>query len=84
MTFQVAVDIMPRQELLDPQGKTVEKNLPNLGISNVQNVRIGKHITFQLTANTEDEAHEIVKTTCEKILTNKIMESYTYELTTAS
>ncbi len=80
MKFVAEIDIMPHRELLDPQGKTVLKNLPNLGLEGFENVRMGKHVHLALEATTEAEAREKVDTACRKLLANLIMESYHFEL----
>jgi phosphoribosylformylglycinamidine synthase len=74
---------MPHKELLDPQGKTVAKNISNLDISGIEDVRIGKHITMNLEAASEEEAKEKVDVACKKILANMIMETYTFTLAAA-
>jgi len=80
MKFKAEIDIMPLQEILDPQGKAVQLGLGNLGLHAVTEVRVGKHITLRLEANDEKEAHEKVDDACKKLLANAIMESYTFEL----
>jgi len=80
MKFTAEIDVMPRPELLDPQGKAVLLGLEHLGLDQVGDVRIGKHITLQLEAETEEIAREKVEKACSKLLANLIMESYTYEL----
>ena len=80
MKFTAEIDVMPKKELLDPQGKAVMLGLEHLGLNNVENVRIGKHITLQLEANNEAEAKEKVEAACKKLLANLIMESYRFEL----
>ena len=80
MKFTAEIDVMPKKELLDPQGKAVMLGLEHLGLGNVQDVRIGKHITLQLDANSESEAKTQVEDACKKLLANLIMESYQYEL----
>ena len=47
MTYQVEIRVMPLKDLLDPQGKAVLGGLGNLGMSNITDVRIGKHIVLQ-------------------------------------
>ncbi len=71
---------MPHAELLDPQGKTVRKNLPNIGIHEVEQVRIGKHIELILHADSEEQAREIVDNACRKLLVNLIMEKYVFKI----
>lgn len=80
MKFQAHINIMPHKELLDPQGKTVQQNLPNLQIKGVEDVRIGKHVTMRLEAPNEAAAREQVENACKKLLANLIMETYTYEI----
>lgn len=80
MKFIAEIDVMPRPELLDPQGKAVLLGLEHLGLDQVDDVRIGKHITLNLEAETEEIAREKVDKACSKLLANLIMESYTYEL----
>ncbi|RAU82064.1 phosphoribosylformylglycinamidine synthase subunit PurS [Pontibacter arcticus] len=80
MKFIAEIDVMPRPELLDPQGKAVLLGLEHLGLDQVSDVRIGRHITLQLEAETEAIANEKVEKACSKLLANLIMESYTFEL----
>ncbi len=80
MRFKAEIDIMPLKELLDPQGKAVKLGLGNLGVENVNDVRVGKHITLDVEANDESEAKTKVETACKKLLANMIMESYTYTI----
>jgi phosphoribosylformylglycinamidine synthase subunit PurS len=81
MNFTAAINIMPKKELLDPQGKTVLKNMKNIDVVGVEDIRIGKHITMSINANSEAEAKQKVETACQKLLANMIMESFTYEIT---
>ena len=81
MKFTAEIDIMPHAELLDPQGKAVMLGLEHLGLEQVADVRIGKHITLALEAENEAAAQEKVENACKKLLANLIMESYSYELT---
>ena len=80
MKYIAEIDVMPLKEILDPQGKAVKIGLGNLGITNVNDVRIGKHITMELEAASKEEAEKEVNTACKKLLANLIMENYTYKL----
>ena len=80
MKFVAEINVMPRPELLDPQGKAVLLGLEHLGLDQVENVRIGKHITLNLEAENETIAREKVDKACSKLLANLIMESYAYDL----
>jgi len=76
MTYTVEVKIMPLKNLLDPQGKAVMGGLQNLGINNVADVRVGKHIDLQIDADSEQAAKEIAEEAAKKLLANAVMEMY--------
>jgi len=76
MKFLVEIDIMPRKELLDPQGKAVTNGLHNIGFTSLDNVRVGKHINYEVEAESENEAKEQAENACKKLLANLVMESY--------
>lgn len=81
MKFIAEINVMPQKEILDPQGKAVRIGLQNLNITQVSDVRIGKHITLQLEAASEAVAYEIVTEACKKLLANLIMEEFEFTLT---
>lgn len=82
MKYIAEINIMPLKALLDPQGKAVSASMKNLGFNEVKNVRIGKHITLEIEANSEKEAGERVDEACNKILSNPIIEGYDFSLHT--
>ena len=61
MKFIAEINVMPQKEILDPQGKAVKLGLHNLGIDDVSDVRIGKHITLALDADSEADAKQRVE-----------------------
>ncbi len=74
--YQAKVKILPHKELLDPQGKAVMLGLHNLLIQDIADVRVGKYITLDIAADTEERAYALAKEACDKLLHNKIMEQY--------
>lgn len=80
MKFKAEIDVMPLKSLLDPQGKAVSASMGNVGLSEIKNVRIGKHITLEIEAENKEIASKKVNQACEKMLCNQIMESYSFEL----
>ena len=76
MKYTAHINVMPLKELLDPQGKAVNNSLHNLGLTNINEVRIGKHITLQLEAASKDEAEEMAREACKKLLANQVMEAF--------
>jgi phosphoribosylformylglycinamidine synthase len=80
MKFVAEIDVMPLKALLDPQGRAVTSVLKNIGLAEMENVRIGKHITVEVEAQSEDVAKEKVEEACKKLLSNPIMESFHFIL----
>jgi phosphoribosylformylglycinamidine synthase subunit PurS len=80
MKFKAQIDIMPMEELLDPQGKVVTLSLHNLGLHTIENVRIGKHINLFVEAENIESAEVMVDTACKKLLANLIMEKYEFHV----
>lgn len=83
MKFKAEIDVMPIKALLDPQGKAVTSSMKNLGLAEIQNVRIGKHISLEIEAPTEEAAKAKVDEACTKLLANQIMEAYEFHLSPA-
>lgn len=81
MKFKAEIDVMPKKELLDPQGKAVSSSMKNLGLPEIGNVRIGKHISLEVEAADADAAKTKVEKACKELLANQIMESFEFELT---
>jgi phosphoribosylformylglycinamidine synthase subunit PurS len=80
MKYRAEIDVMPQKALLDPQGKAVTGSMKNLGLSEIQNVRIGKHITLEIEAQDKAAASTKVEAACNQLLANPIMESFQYTL----
>ncbi len=76
MTFEVQIKVMPLKELLDPQGKAVLGGLENLGLSGVEDVRVGKNITLRVDADTPEKAKQIAEEASKKLLSNPVMEYF--------
>ncbi|MDB5285870.1 MAG: phosphoribosylformylglycinamidine synthase [Mucilaginibacter sp.] len=78
--FLAEIDVMPKKEILDPQGKAVTGSMKNLGLSEIHNIRIGKHISLEIDADSEEIANAKVDEACKNLLANLIMESYSFKL----
>ena len=76
MTYTVQVKVMPLKELLDPQGKAIMGGLRNLGLSSVEDVRVGKNITLNLNADTAEQAKQLAEEASKKLLANPVMEYF--------
>ncbi|HEY9001511.1 MAG TPA: phosphoribosylformylglycinamidine synthase subunit PurS [Mucilaginibacter sp.] len=78
--FQAEIDVMPKKEILDPQGKAVTGSMKNLGLTEIHNVRIGKHVSLEIEAENEEIANSKVEQACKSLLANLIMESYSFTI----
>jgi phosphoribosylformylglycinamidine synthase subunit PurS len=80
MKARVAIDVMLKEGILDPQGKTVEESLPSLGFQGVSGVRIGKHIALELEASTREDAERQIQEMSRRFLSNPVIEDFTYRI----
>ena len=74
--YRVAVHVVPRRGLLDPQGKAVADALHTLGFGGVSSVHVGRHLVLEVNAATEGEAREQTNRMCEKLLANPVTEDF--------
>ncbi len=77
---KVKVHVFLKAGVLDVQGKAVENALHGLGWPQVEGVRVGKTIEFDLKAESAEQAEAEVKQMCEKLLANTVIESYRVEV----
>ncbi|HWC14559.1 MAG TPA: phosphoribosylformylglycinamidine synthase subunit PurS [Actinomycetota bacterium] len=76
MAFLASVNVMLKEGIADPQGQTIERALPALGFSGVEEVRVGKRIRLLVDASDEHDARRQVEDMCERLLANPVIESY--------
>ena len=81
--YLVHINVMPLKNLLDPQGKAVESGLNNLGLQQISNVRIGKHIQLHIEAASAEAAEAIANDACKQLLANAVMEQFEIDKTEA-
>jgi phosphoribosylformylglycinamidine synthase subunit PurS len=72
--FQVVV--FPKEGLADPQGKAIEDAAPTMGWSGVSDVRVGKEITFNVSADSAEEARRIAGEMSRRLLANPVIEDF--------
>lgn len=73
---RVVVDVMPKPEILDPQGKAVLGALPRLGFTDVTEVRQGKRFELEVEGEITDEVVARVEQMAETLLSNPVIEDY--------
>ena len=74
--FRVAVQVVPRRGLLDPQGKAVADALHSLGFAGVAAVHVGRHLVLELDSADEESARRDTRDMCERLLANPVTEDY--------
>ena len=80
MIFSVQVEVRLRPGIADPQGSTIERAIPTLGVAGVTGVRVGKFIRFDIDAADEASARASVEDLCRRFLTNPVIEDSFIEL----
>lgn len=74
--YRVAVQIMPRRGILDPQGTAIAHALQSLGYEALGDARLGKHIELDLSASDEAAAEEAAREMCDRLLANPVTEDF--------
>lgn len=78
--FRYAVNVTPKDGILDPQGRAVEGSLPHLGVTGVSAIRVGRRVELTVSAATEPEARATVERLAGELLSNPLIEAYAIEL----
>jgi phosphoribosylformylglycinamidine synthase len=79
-SVKAKIHVTLKPGILDPQGKAIEHALDSLGFTNAANVRVGKYMELDVNESDKTKAEAQVKSMCEKLLANNIIEEYRYEL----
>ncbi len=74
--FRFAVSVMPKDGILDPQGRAVEGSLGHLGVDNVSGVRVGRRVELSVDAPTATEARATVERLAQELFANPLIESW--------
>ena len=78
-TYRFGVSVMPKEGILDPQGRAVEAALPQLGAASVHGVRVGRRIELTVDAEDAGAAREVVERLAADFLANPLIEAWTIE-----
>lgn len=82
-SFQCRIYVTLRPSVLDPAGTAVQSGLQQLGYESIDQVRIGKYIELNLTADSEQNARQQLDAMCDQLLANTVIENYRFELSPA-
>lgn len=75
---RVAIDVLLKDEILDPQGQALERSLPQLGFAGVSQVRVGKHIELEIDDGEDLEAR--IEDMAGRLLANPVIETFSYRV----
>jgi phosphoribosylformylglycinamidine synthase len=78
-SYRFVVSVMPREGILDPQGRAVETSLPHLGVTTVHGVRVGRRVELSVDAPDAAQARAIVDRLAGELFANPLIESWTVE-----
>ncbi len=79
MEVRFAVNVRPKDGILDPQGRAVEGSLDHLGIVGVSAVRVGRRVELTVTAASEADARAVVDRLASELLSNPLIEAWDVE-----
>jgi len=79
-SFRFAVNVTPKEGILDPQGRAVEQSLPHLGVAGVTHVRVGRRVEMTIEAADEASARAVVDHLAGELLANPLIEQFAIEV----
>jgi phosphoribosylformylglycinamidine synthase subunit PurS len=77
--MKAKVYVTLKKSVLDPQGKAVQQALLSLGFEEIKEVRMGKYVELDMGATPASQAEKKIKSMCEKLLANTVIEEFRYE-----
>jgi phosphoribosylformylglycinamidine synthase subunit PurS len=79
-SFRFAVNVTPREGILDPQGRAVEQSLPHLGLTGIRHVRVGRRVEMSVEAADLASARAVVDRLAGELLSNPLIEQFEVEV----
>ena len=78
--MKAKIIITPKKAVLDPQGKTVQNALMQMGYTGIGAVHVGKYLELELAGTDKDAAKPQIDDACHKFLSNPVIEDYRFEI----
>jgi phosphoribosylformylglycinamidine synthase PurS subunit len=78
-SYRFAVSVMPKEGILDPQGRAVETSLPHLGVDTVHDVRVGRRVELSVDAPDASRARAVVERLAGELFANPLIETWWVE-----
>jgi len=80
LQWKAKVEVTLKKSVLDPQGVAVENSLKALGYEQIGQVRVGKYLELTLDAADREEAAKLVEDMSRRLLSNPVIEDFSYSL----
>ena len=74
--MKISVIVTLKEDVLDPQGKTIKQTLEGMSFKNINNVRQGKYFEIDIDEKNQKKAEEKANEMCKKLLANLVIEDY--------
>ena len=78
--MKASIIVMPKRTVLDPQGKAVKHALDSMNFTGIKDVRVGKFMEIELEGGNKAELQKKIDEACHKLLSNPVIEEYTFEI----
>jgi phosphoribosylformylglycinamidine synthase PurS subunit len=78
--MKAKIVVTPKKAVLDPQGKTVQNALAQMGYTGIGAVHVGKYLEIELLGSDKETARRQIDEACHKILSNPVIEDYRFEI----
>jgi phosphoribosylformylglycinamidine synthase len=78
--MKAKIIVTPKKAVLDPQGKTVQNALTQMGYSGIGAVHVGKYLEIELPAGYKETWRQQLDEACHKLLSNPVIEEYRLEI----
>jgi phosphoribosylformylglycinamidine synthase len=78
--MKAKIIITPKKAVLDPQGKTVQNALAQMGYTGIGAVHVGKYLEIELDGADRQTAEKQISAACHKFLSNPVIEDYRFEI----
>lgn len=80
MAYRARITLLPRADVLDPQGQAVERALHSLGFDEVGELRVGRYVEMRLDGTDQAEVEARLTAMCDKLIANTVVEDYAFEV----
>jgi phosphoribosylformylglycinamidine synthase len=78
--MKAKIVITPKKAVVDPQGKTVQGALAQMGYTGIGAVHVGKYLEVELGGTDKEAARRQIEDACHRILSNPVIEDYRFEI----